>query len=184
MGAFLSTLSEKIMALFKEKELELCVVGLNNAGKTTLISLLATGSAPAMEALPTIGLNVVTYKTPNEGVVIKMWDLGGQENYRAEWTRYARGCNVIVFVVDAADSARFAEAKQELHRLLEDPQLSKIPLLVCANKIDLNPHASESELVQALNLDYITDQTWVVFPISALRGTNIQQVAEWLVKQS
>jgi ADP-ribosylation factor-like protein 8 len=183
MGAIWAKISEQIIALFHEKELELCVVGLENAGKTTLLNLLSTGQpAPHDTPMPTIGLNVVTFARAG-GVKMKCWDVGGQEQYRSEWTRYAKGSDVLVFVVDVADRAQLPQAKHELHRLLEDPDLAKTPLLVCANKIDIEPHASESELISALNLDYITEQPWVVFPISALRGTNIDKVMAWLIKQ-
>ena len=100
---------------------------MENAGKTTLLGALSTGSAPA-EALPTIGLNVVTFAKAGK-VKFKAWDLGGQTQYRGEWARYAKGCDIIIFVVDVADAARFPQAKQELHRLLEDPELAKTPLV-------------------------------------------------------
>lgn len=32
---------------------------------------------------------------------MKCWDIGGQAQYRSEWGRYTRGCDVIVYVVDA-----------------------------------------------------------------------------------
>lgn len=35
------------------------------------------------------------------GVQMKCWDIGGQAQYRSEWGRYTRGCDVIVYVVDA-----------------------------------------------------------------------------------
>jgi len=182
MGAIWSQISEAVLRLFHEKELELCVVGLENAGKTTLLSVLSTGTPQTDPPMPTIGLNVVSFSRAG-GVKMKCWDVGGQEQYRSEWARYAKGCDVLVFVVDVADRAQLPTAKHELHRLLEDPDLAKTPLLICANKIDIEPHASESELVSALNLDYITEQPWVVFPVSALRGTNIEKVMAWLIKQ-
>jgi ADP-ribosylation factor-like protein 8 len=54
------------------------------------------------------------------GITMKCWDLGGQAQYRAEWGRYTRGCNVIVFVVDAHAMEILPDVKIELHRLLED----------------------------------------------------------------
>jgi ADP-ribosylation factor-like protein 8 len=54
------------------------------------------------------------------GITMKCWDLGGQSQYRAEWGRYTRGCNVIIFVVDANAMGILPDAKIELHRLLED----------------------------------------------------------------
>jgi ADP-ribosylation factor-like protein 8 len=98
---------------------------------------------------------------------MKCWDLGGQSQYRAEWGRYTRGCNVIIFVVDANAMGILPDAKIELHRLLEDRydppalnshlilftllllrELATTPLLVVANKIDLEPHATEPELIR------------------------------------
>lgn len=182
MGAIWSKLNE-LFAAFQGRELEICVVGLENAGKTTLLGLLSTGQPQVDPPFPTIGLNVVTFARAG-GNKFKCWDLGGQQMYRTEWARYAAGCDVIIFVVDVADMERLPAAKHELHQLLEsNRELSKTPLLICANKIDIEPHASEAELISALNLDYITEQPWIVFPVSAMRGTNIDKVMSWLINQ-
>lgn len=53
---------------------------------------------------------------------------------------------------------------------------------VLANKIDLEPHMAEPELIRELNLDYISDNPWIVIPVSALKVVNIDQVVSWLVK--
>jgi ADP-ribosylation factor-like protein 8 len=137
------------------------------------------------------------------GVNMKCWDLGGQAQYRQEWGRYTRGCDAIVYVVDSNAVQLFADAKRELHRLLEDKDLATTPLLVIANKIDLEPHASESTIIKGklilhetagimtlrylsieLNLDYIVDNPWLVIPISALKTVNIDEVVQWLIKQA
>lgn len=84
--------------------------------------------------------------------------------------------------------------------LLEDKELNGIPLLVIGNKIDIKPHLTESEIITGnkfetcvfltyynclgLNLDYITTNVWAVMMVSALKGTNIQDVVDWLVKKS
>lgn len=52
-----------------------------------------------VETCPTIGLNVKLVK--KGGVQMKCWDIGGQAQYRSEWGRYTRGCDVIIYVVDA-----------------------------------------------------------------------------------
>ena len=56
-------------------------------------------------------------------------------------------------------------------------------VLVIANKIDLEPHISEPDLIRDLNLDYITENPWIVIPISALKVVNVDQVLSWLIKQ-
>ena len=105
--------------------------------------------------------------------------------FRSEWSRYAQGCSAIIFVVDTNDTDRVVLARHELHILLEEHlALASTPILVLANKIDLQPHLSKIELVEALNLDYVTENPWEVVGISALRGNNVEKVVDWLVKKS
>lgn len=56
-------------------------------------------------------------------------------------------------------------------------------MLVLANKIDIPDHVGETELIEALALNYVMETPWMVLPISALRITNIDQVVEWLTAQ-
>ena len=90
---------------------------------------------------------------------------------------------MIIYVVDANALDSIPLARKELHRLLEDRELATTPVLVIANKIDLDPHISEPDLIRELNLDYITENPWIVIPVSALKVINIDQVLSWLIKQ-
>ena len=152
---------------------------LTHSGKTTLLSVLAHGQS--VETVPTIGLNVKVFKKGK--VNMKCWDIGGQEQYRGEWSRYTKGCDVVLFVVDAAAPQKLPTAKKELHKLLDDGSIGSTPLLVLANKIDITPHVGESELIEKLQLNYVMDTPWMVLPISALHVTNMDQVVEWLTAQ-
>lgn len=150
------------------------------SGKTTLLSVLAHGEP--VETVPTIGLNVKVFKKGQ--VNMKCWDIGGQQQYRTEWSRYAKGCDVVLFVADAAAPQKMATAKKELHKLLDDGSIGSTPLLVLANKIDIVPHVGESELIERLQLNYVMETPWMVLPISALNCTNVDQVVEWLTSQA
>ncbi|CAM9515234.1 unnamed protein product [Heterosigma akashiwo] len=161
------------------KKLEVVLVGLENSGKTTLMNVIASGHP--VETCPTIGLNVKVIR--KGGVQMKCWDIGGQAQYRSEWGRYTNGCDVIIYVVDSSALDLISLSRKELHRLLEDRALATTPILILANKIDLEPHISEAELIRELNLDYIVDNPWIVIPVSALRVVNIDQVVAWLLKQ-
>ena len=68
------------------------------------------------------------------------------------WERYCRGVEAIVFVVDAADRASFAEATSELRALLQKPSIEGIPILIVGNKIDISGAATTEELSAALHL--------------------------------
>jgi ADP-ribosylation factor-like protein 8 len=72
---------------------------------------------------------------------MKCWDLGGQSQYRAEWGRYTRGCNVIIFVVDANAIDILPDVKIELHRLLEDRFLLLSPSVLTPSE-SWPPHPS------------------------------------------
>lgn len=69
----------------------------------------------------------------------------------------------------ASNNTKAALARRELHRLLEDQELASTPLLVLANKVDLEPHMSEDQVIRELNLDYVTANPWILIPISALK---------------
>lgn len=174
MGAAL----QKMRDMFFSTKMDICVVGLENSGKTTFINYLNSGQH--QPEAPTIGMNVKVMK--KGGVTIKAWDLGGQKQYRSQWGQYTRGCQLIAFVIDTTAPEVLHTAKQELHQLLEDRELSQLPLLILANKIDLGPKISEAELIRGLNLDYVVDNPWAVIPISAKNGANIDRALEFLIK--
>ena len=77
-----------------------------------------------------------------------------------------------------------ATSRKELNILLEDKEITGVPILVLANKIDIDPHLKEAEIISGLNLDYVVDNPWIVISVSALYGTNFEQVIEWLLKRS
>ena len=73
----------------------------------------------------------------NEGtLVLTGIDLGGHKQVRRVWQDYYQSVDAVVFMVDAADRSRLAEASQELKRVLTDHQLAERPIAVLANKVD------------------------------------------------
>ncbi|CAK89061.1 unnamed protein product (macronuclear) [Paramecium tetraurelia] len=176
----MGNLIEKLKSFFSTSKLEVCMVGLENVGKTTMLNQLSMGD-PSF-TVPTVGLNVRTVK--KGGVTMKIWDIGGQVQYRPEWGNYAQGCDAIIFLVDTSNQATLGTSKKELHNLLDNKSLRNIPLLVIGNKIDVNPHLNEKQMIEGLNLDYITSNAWAVAMCSALTGNNITQVVDWLITKS
>jgi GTPase SAR1 family protein len=77
-----------------------------------------------------------------------VWDLGGQIHIRTYWRLYYTSTNGIIFVVDAADQDRFSIARQELHGVLQESELKGLPLLVFANKMDLETASPVTEISQ------------------------------------
>ena len=115
---------------------------------------------------------------------MKIWDIGGQFQYRQNWVKYAKMGDVIIFMIDSSNYETLPVAKKELTSLLEEKGIEGKPLLVLCNKIDLDPHMSEVEIIKELNLDYLYTNQWAVIPVSALHGTNLDNAIEWLSKRS
>ena len=170
---------EKLKSLFAGKKMEICIVGLENSGKTTLSNKLSL--TKNLNTGPTIGLDIKTFKKGN--ITLNMWDLGGQVQYRSEWSKYAIGTDAIIFVVDSSDRERIPTAKFELHRMLDDNNLRDIPVLVVGNKIDLEG-LREKEIVEEMNLEYLERNEWILIMASALKGIHIAEVLDWLINKS
>jgi len=110
------------------------ILGLDNAGKTTILYKLQNESDDEIQTIPTIGFNVETLQYKN--IKFQVWDLGGQTSIRPYWRCYYPNTDAIIFVVDSADKERLAIARQELHAMLEEEELKDSILLVFANKQD------------------------------------------------
>eukprot|EP00754_Rhynchopus_humris_P045889 Rhum_TRINITY_DN5376_c0_g1::Rhum_TRINITY_DN5376_c0_g1_i1::g.17101::m.17101/K07955/ARL8; ADP-ribosylation factor-like protein 8 len=173
-------LSEWLKSLFWKQEMELTLVGLQAAGKTTLLNVISDGKAK--NTIPTVGLNIK--KITKGNVSIKLWDIGGQPRFRGMWERYCRGVNAIVFVVDSADRSNIDAAQKELMELMGKPALEKIPLLVLGNKNDVPGCMNEAELRNALELDQIQGREVCVYSISAKNQVGIDVTLQWLIKSA
>jgi ADP-ribosylation factor protein 6 len=130
MGGQLSKMMGKI---FGSKEMRLLMLGLDAAGKTTILYKLKLGQD--VTTIPTVGFNVetVTYKN----VRFTVWDVGGQDKIRPLWRHYFSSTQGLIFVIDSADRKRMEEARRELHRIINDREMKDSLLLVFANKQDL-----------------------------------------------
>ncbi|KAI9767427.1 MAG: ADP-ribosylation factor-like protein 8B-A [Geoglossum simile] len=162
-------------------EMDITMIGLQNAGKTSLLRVLAGGEF-TIDSIPTVGFNM---KRVQKGhVTLKCWDLGGQPRFRSMWERYCRGVNAIVFIVDSADRAALPIARDELHALLEKPVLDGIPLLVLGNKSDLEDKLSVDELIEEMDLRAVSHREVSCYGISAKEETNLDAVLQWLIARA
>ncbi|KAM0682030.1 ADP-ribosylation factor-like protein 8A [Mitosporidium daphniae] len=170
-----------LRSLFFKQEMELTIVGIQNAGKTTLLNMITNGVFNE-DMIPTIGFNM--RKITKGGIIIKMWDIGGQPRFRSMWERYCRNVNAILFVVDSSDYERMEEAKRELHALVARASLHGVPLLVLANKNDLPKAFSSKELIVAFDLEEIRSREVACYSISAKNAVNIDVTLQWILKHA
>ncbi|EPY25588.1 Arf/Sar family, other [Strigomonas culicis] len=131
--------------MFSTKNATILMVGLDAAGKTTILVKLKLNEIGQTQ--PTIGFNVETVQYRN--VTFHLWDIGGQKRLRQLWKHYYEGCNAVIYVVDSNDRNRITEAREELENLITDPLLREATLLVLCNKQDLPHKLTPAEIVDA-----------------------------------
>lgn len=176
MGGWLSRLSA--LAGWGKKEVRILILGLDNAGKTTLLYRLKIGEV--VTTVPTIGFNVesVTYKNLNFNV----WDLGGQTSIRPYWRCYYANTAAVIFVVDATDKERLSTASEELQAMLNEEELREAALLVFANKQDQPGALGASEISTILELPKLKNRSWSIVACSAVTNLGINEGMDWLVQ--
>ncbi|XP_078487887.1 ADP-ribosylation factor-like protein 5A [Ciona intestinalis] len=176
----MGVLFTKLLQLFSNSEHKVIIVGLDNAGKTTILYQFLMNEV--VHTSPTIGSNV-------EEIVCKktrfvMWDIGGQDSLRSSWTTYYANCDFVILVVDSTDRERLHISKNELYTMLQNEDLKKSRLLVLANKQDIKGKMSAAEISEQLKLTSLKDHTWQIQACCALTGEGLSQSLEWMLTQT
>ncbi|KAL5973956.1 Arf GTPase arf1 [Asimina triloba] len=181
--------TKMLSSLFGNKEARILVLGLDNAGKTTILS---------------IGFNVETLQYNN--IKFQVWDLGGQTSIRQlkakitmpasdssavpamvkgyrmpYWRCYFPNTQAIIYVVDSSDTDRLVTAKDEFQAILEEEELKGAVVLVYANKEvpDLPGALDAAAVTEALELHKIKNRQWAIFRTSAIKGEGIFEGLDW-----
>ncbi|MES1902024.1 MAG: GTP-binding protein SAR1a [Paramarteilia canceri] len=134
-------------SFFKEGT-EILFLGLDNAGKTTLLGKLDKSKLIASD--PT--LKPTRHELHVNNVKFITTDVGGHIEARKVWKDYYMFTKGILFIIDAADRRRFTEAKHELMQILNESSVQNVPIAILANKIDIRNSASEEEICNVLQI--------------------------------
>eukprot|EP00826_Nyctotherus_ovalis_P032379 TRINITY_DN2608_c0_g3_i1.p1 TRINITY_DN2608_c0_g3~~TRINITY_DN2608_c0_g3_i1.p1 ORF type:complete len:175 (+),score=28.43 TRINITY_DN2608_c0_g3_i1:82-606(+) len=166
------------MGSSESRKKKIVIIGLDNAGKTTLINSLK--SSKVTDIVPTVSCSTEHFE--KNKINFTVFDMSGHSEYRFLWEKYYSGCNAVIFVVDSGDSTRMHLVKNELQRLLAHPTIlaKGMPILFYANKMDLESAYAEEEVAKVLDLDGIKDRPWNIFASNALTYQGVEEGINWL----
>jgi len=158
------------------KRISIFIFGLDRVGKTTIVEFLK--EKKFLPQNPTIGVSISQIVFQN--LTLEFTDVGGQKRFRADWPNYLKKPHVLVFVIDASDrdDTRIQEARQELHKLLENPKVIGIPILILINKVDLSAELimQKDTIVKKYGTNKITGRDMAIYEVSAKTGKNLDAV--------
>ncbi|CAN4087527.1 unnamed protein product [Withania somnifera] len=148
------TFTKLFSRLFAKKEMRILMVGLDAAGKTTILYKLKLGEI--VTTIPTIGFNVETVEYKN--ISFTVWDVGGQDKIRPLWRHYFQNTRGLIFVDELRDAV----------------------LLVFANKQDLPNAMNAAEITDKLGLHSLRQRHWYIQSTCATSGEGLYEGLDWL----
>jgi len=153
-------------------------IGLSQAGKSLLFAKLSAETVED-DLKPTVGFSVKAVQLPT--AILNVKELGGGDNVRKYWPHYYGGAQAVVFVVDSSSNDDDVDlAAAELQEALTHPSLESLPLLVLANKQDVQGARSTDELSRMMGLDVIArNREW---NIQSCSKDDVESVRQGLCK--
>ncbi|PAN24856.1 hypothetical protein PAHAL_4G257200 [Panicum hallii] len=158
------------------KEVKVVMLGLDAAGKTTILYRLHVGEV--LSTVPTIGFNVE--KVEHKNVAFTVWDVGGQDKLRPLWRQYLSNSDALIYVVDSMDRDRIGVAREEFQAVVKDPLMLNSVILVLANKQDMKGAMKPPEVGQRLGVYELKNRTSRVVGACALTGEGLLEGLGWL----
>ncbi|XP_006892521.1 PREDICTED: ADP-ribosylation factor 3-like isoform X2 [Elephantulus edwardii] len=149
-----------LKSLIGKKEMHILMVGLDAAGKTTILYKLKLGEI--ITTIPTIGFNVETVEYKNISFTVR--DVGGQDKIQPLWRYYFQNTQGLIFVVDSNDRERVNEAREELMRMLAEDEL-------------------RDAITDKLGLHSLRHHNWYIQATCATSGDGLYEGLDWLANQ-
>jgi ADP-ribosylation factor-like protein 3 len=177
--------NNQLMVIDKKPLIKVFVFGLDNAGKTSLMRLLATKKFDYDYFPPTKKFRIINIQL-DSGVKLVMWDMPGQKIFRQEWIRGAQASNLIIFMLDVADNHRFQEAKEEFWNMVNLYELHEIPILFLINKIDLIcwNESVDQDIKKFFDLNRLDSQKVIIVPTSLPNRLGMEEMMQFMLVQA
>uniref|UniRef100_A0A6P4FTX7 ADP-ribosylation factor-like protein 3 isoform X1 n=2 Tax=Drosophila rhopaloa TaxID=1041015 RepID=A0A6P4FTX7_DRORH len=158
----------------------LLILGLDNAGKSTLTARLSEiyngESKEPNKQVSEWTLIINNYK-------VQLWDINGDLKNRQMWPNYYQKAKVLIFILDSKDSVRLSEARCVLCDVLMHHELNRTPLLILSNKKDTSGSLPMSTVIDLMGLDRLEGRDWTIKECSMQTGAGIQEIVDWITNK-
>ncbi|MHA1729833.1 MAG: ADP-ribosylation factor-like protein [Promethearchaeota archaeon] len=182
-----ATQQDKKQSVKYTKIIKVFLYGIDNAGKSSFVRFLKTGRFDHNYFLPTKKFVIHKFKLPiykNNGrkdVRLVCWEMPGQKSFRRVWLRGVQESNLLIFMLDAEDNKRFAEAKRAFWSIITRYEVKNVPLLFIVNKTDLVENERELGKIESFfSLPEIEDRKLAIKFISLVSKEGIKDVINWI----
>ena len=125
------------------KKLQIIISGLDNAGKTSILTAFDKRYDFEEEILELTPTKKVEYhRTQFLDKSIYFWDMGGQKKYRKIYEKnpdsYFSGTNLLIYIIDIQDNVRFEMSLEYLNKILQYFKKNEmvVPIIVAFHKLD------------------------------------------------
>ncbi|ESO90435.1 hypothetical protein LOTGIDRAFT_164018 [Lottia gigantea] len=162
--------------IFKHKDVRILLLGLDSAGKTTILYKLKLDEL--VTTIPTIGFNVETIQFKDFNFTA--WDIGSRDKIRPLFRHYYKGSDAVVFVIDSHDRERLDELNYDVIKpAVAAEELKESIFLFLANKNDLENNMTTEEIVDKLGLKNLKHK-WNIISVSGVKGDGLHSALDWL----
>uniref|UniRef100_A0A8C5G992 ADP-ribosylation factor 3 n=1 Tax=Gouania willdenowi TaxID=441366 RepID=A0A8C5G992_GOUWI len=168
-----------LKSLIGKKEMRILMVGLDAAGKTTILYKLKLGEI--VTTIPTIGM--LTVSSARLFSSFRLYSVGCGWQKAGLFSPLVVCDPGLIFVVDSNDRERVNEAREELMRMLAEDELRDAVLLVFANKQDLPNAMNAAEITDKLGLHSLRHRNWYIQATCATSGDGLYEGLDWLANQ-
>ncbi|XP_032074040.1 ADP-ribosylation factor-related protein 1 [Thamnophis elegans] len=174
--------------MFRRDEYCILILGLDNAGKTTFLEQTKTRFNKNYKGMSlskittTVGLNIGTIDAGKARLMF--WDLGGQDELQSLWDKYYAESHGVIYIIDSTDEERLSESKRAFEKMITNEVLEGVPLLVLANKQDIENCLSIPDIKTAFSdcINKIGKRDCLTQSCSALTGKGVNEGIEWMVR--
>ncbi len=153
-------------------------VGIDNAGKTTIIDIFS--KQKLSQTIPTVGVNLEQIGFSEIDFEVNILDMGGQKHFRLLWVDYLNTVDAIIYVIDSGDHERLDETLNEFRKMLVLTEVNAVPILVLLNKTDLPDSMNAMDIGDKLSVfPELANRNWNIIETSAVTTKGLIEMFKW-----